>query len=132
MPEAQPHRFREEHAWGGTGYGDVRGHIKLDVPYPWGSTATSLSSSTSSTLMALALTGRDRIDPSDGENTEAEWRQLWTQRIGDPAYEPARTPLGAKLRRWRAQYIESGGRLLTWEEIEREVAERRGGVESGA
>ena len=127
MPEAQPHRFREEHAWGGTEYGDVRGHIKLDVPYSWG-TATSLSSATSAMSVTLALIGRDRIDPSDGENTEAEWRELWRQRIGDPAYEPARTSLGAELRRLRARIIESGERLMSWEDIEKEVAERRGGV----
>jgi hypothetical protein len=46
----------------------------------------------------------------------------------DPAYEPARTPLGADLRRLRAEIIESGEPLLSWEEIEKEVADRRGGV----
>ncbi len=48
------------------------------------------------------------------------------------AIHTKRTPLGAKLRRWRAQFIESGGRLLPSEEIAQEVAERRGGVESEA
>lgn len=47
---------------------------------------------------------------------------------GDPAYEPSRTKLGAELRRLRAKIIESGERLLTWEEIEGEVAARRGGT----
>jgi hypothetical protein len=46
----------------------------------------------------------------------------------DPAYAPARTPLGADLRRLRAEIIESGEPLLSWEAIEREVADRRGGV----
>jgi hypothetical protein len=46
----------------------------------------------------------------------------------DPAYEPARTPLGADLRRLRAEIIDSGDPLLSWEEIEKEVADRRGGV----
>jgi hypothetical protein len=46
----------------------------------------------------------------------------------DPAYEPARTPLGADLRRLRAKIIESGEPLLSWEAIEQEVADRRGGI----
>jgi len=46
----------------------------------------------------------------------------------DPAYEPARTPLGAEIRRLRAAIIESGEKLLDWEDVEREVADRRGGV----
>ena len=46
----------------------------------------------------------------------------------DPAYAPARTPLGADLRRLRAKIIESGEPLLSREAIEREVADRRGGV----
>ncbi len=46
----------------------------------------------------------------------------------DPAYEPARTPLGADLRRLRAEIIELGEPLLSWEAIGKEVADRRGGV----
>ncbi|MGH6896053.1 MAG: hypothetical protein ACREJ5_05845 [Geminicoccaceae bacterium] len=46
----------------------------------------------------------------------------------DPAYAPARTPLGADLRRLRAKIIESGEPLLSREAIEQEVADRRGGV----
>jgi hypothetical protein len=46
----------------------------------------------------------------------------------DPAYAPARTPLGADLRRLRAKIIESGEPLLSWEAIEQEVADRRGGI----
>ena len=46
----------------------------------------------------------------------------------DPAYAPARTPLGADLRRLRARIIESGQPLLSREAIEQEVADRRGGV----
>ncbi len=42
------------------------------------------------------------------------------------AYVP-RTPLGRKLVELRRAHIESGGELLDWQGIEREVAERRGG-----
>jgi hypothetical protein len=47
---------------------------------------------------------------------------------GEPAYNKARTPLGAKLRRIRRRIIESGEPLLTREQVRREVAKRRGGV----
>jgi hypothetical protein len=46
----------------------------------------------------------------------------------DPAYEPARTPLGAELRRLRATIVESNETLLDWDGVACEVADRRGGV----
>jgi hypothetical protein len=36
--------------------------------------------------------------------------------------------LGADLRRLRAAIVEAGEPLLSWEEIEKEVADRRGGA----
>ena len=42
------------------------------------------------------------------------------------AYAP-RTELGRKLMELRARIVASGQPLLSWEELEREVAERRGG-----
>jgi hypothetical protein len=42
-----------------------------------------------------------------------------------PSYMP-RTPLGQRLWEIRARLLASGERLLGWEEIEREVSERRG------
>jgi hypothetical protein len=50
-----------------------------------------------------------------------------TQR--NAAQGAARTRLGEKLLRIRRRIVESGRPLLSWEQIEREVAERRG--ESG-
>ena len=50
--------------------------------------------------------------------------------VGDPLvdrYQP-RTELGRQLIALRRAYIQSGGKLLSWEEIEEEVRERRGGV----
>jgi len=44
----------------------------------------------------------------------------------DPAYEPSRTDLGRKLRALSRKYVEGGGKLLTVDEINREVAESRG------
>lgn len=38
----------------------------------------------------------------------------------------AKTPLGKRLLQIRREYIESGGELLNEEELEREIAERKG------
>ena len=45
-------------------------------------------------------------------------------------YQP-RTPLGRRLWEIRAQIVASGERLLSWEEVEQELAERRGENEGG-
>jgi hypothetical protein len=42
-------------------------------------------------------------------------------------YEP-RTPLGRRLMELRAQIVASGEHLLDWDDVSREVAERRGGA----
>lgn len=38
----------------------------------------------------------------------------------------ARTPLGCRLEELRTAIVSSGTQLLSWDELEREVAERRG------
>ena len=40
---------------------------------------------------------------------------------------PARTPLGRRLRELRARIMKPGAPGLSWEEIEEDVASRRGG-----
>ncbi len=50
---------------------------------------------------------------------------------GDPVvddYRP-RTELGRDLLALRRAYVRDGGKLFSWEEIEAEVADRRGGVQ---
>ena len=42
-------------------------------------------------------------------------------------YQP-RTELGRKLIELRRAYIESGGKLVSWDEVNAEVRERRGGI----
>jgi hypothetical protein len=44
----------------------------------------------------------------------------------------ARTRLGEQLLRIREQIVASGEPLLSWEEVEREIAERRGEFEQQA
>ena len=77
--------------------------------------------------------------PAQATASATEWAQLWKHietfiehvplevRTGlDPALGPSKTELGRKLREIRARYLARGGELLTAEEIDREVAERRG------
>ncbi len=58
------------------------------------------------------------VDPEDFYTTEEHWRSLIE-------YKP-RTPLGRRLMAVRARIIASGTKLLSWDEIERELMERRG------
>jgi hypothetical protein len=49
---------------------------------------------------------------------------------GDPLvdhYQP-RTELGRKLIELRRAYVQGGGKLLTWQELDEEMQRRRGGV----
>ncbi len=52
-----------------------------------------------------------------------------TNKVGgaDNSNRPKVSKLGRELRKIREEYIASGGKLLSRREIEREVAERRGG-----
>lgn len=45
----------------------------------------------------------------------------------EPEFQP-KTPLGRRLWELRKQIVASGEPLLEWEDLEREIAERRGGV----
>lgn len=90
--------------------------------------ATTASSAAAIYPLEIVQASTGDFRPSVGTHIEAEWRRLQMRRAGDPAYEPARTPLGAELRRLRAKIIESGEPLLSWKDIEKEVTERRGGV----
>ena len=47
---------------------------------------------------------------------------------GDRADEFAMSPLGNRLMEIRKKFIAEGGKLLTREQLEQEIAERRGGV----
>lgn len=45
--------------------------------------------------------------------------------FGSPDYKP-RTPLGERLWRLRQEILKTGEPLLDWDDLEKEVAERRG------
>lgn len=49
--------------------------------------------------------------------------------LPDEEFHP-RTPLGRRLWEIRKRIVESGEPLLDWDDLEREVAERRGGAGS--
>jgi hypothetical protein len=51
-----------------------------------------------------------------------------TSEASDAACTAAVSPLGRRLREIRRRFIEEGGKLLTSEELDREIAERRGGA----
>lgn len=58
-------------------------------------------------------------------------RKLWSEEVperqeGPGEYVP-QTPLGQRLWQIRQEVVESGEPLLGWDDVEREVAERRGG-----
>ena len=69
-------------------------------------------------LLSPPLTG---LKDSSAKSAEP----LWQEAI---SYKP-RTPLGQKLMRIRERIVASGGRLLSWEEIEYEIAAWRGELE---
>ena len=69
----------------------------------------------------------------EDESVVAKIKQMPTkldnhpQRIS-PAFEP-KTPLGRRLWSIRKRIVASGETLLGWDEIEKEVAARRGGAD---
>jgi len=109
------------------GEGAYRGEVTL-FPISTRHTVSSVSSLVSSTATFVWSTSTSGFVAPPSVEAEAEWQIFQFQKHADPAYEPAQTPLGAELRRLRAKIIESGEPLLSWEEIEKEVAERRGGA----
>ena len=89
-------------------------------------TVSSVSSHVSLTTAYVVQTStRGFVVPPNVE-AEAEWRMFQFLKVTDPAYEPARTPLGKELRRLRRKIIESGQPLLDWDDIERLTAQLRG------
>jgi hypothetical protein len=58
-------------------------------------------------------------------------RKVWDEEIPERQEAPEeyvpKTPLGQRLWQIRQEVVESGEPLLDWDDIEREVAERRGG-----
>lgn len=90
-------------------------------------TSTSVSSAILAIGLASAVLHTSGIQTpiSAGTASEShiveEWRLLHRR--------PARTPLGERLMRIRQRIVNSGTPLLSWEELEREVAECRGEVE---
>lgn len=85
--------------------------------------AGSHSSVSSAVILAGLLVGGQPVttvgfDLNFGANVMAEWRLLQKR--------PARTALGARLMSIRERIVKSGTPLLNWDDIEREIAERRG------
>jgi gentisate 1,2-dioxygenase len=62
--------------------------------------------------------------------TPDQQQQVWefVNALPNPHPSPEISPLGKKLRELRAQIVASGEPLLSREELDREITERRGGV----
>lgn len=85
-------------------------------PISTGAHAVAFRSNPLSGTAVNELSGTD-----EAEAVRAEWRAG-----ADPAYQPARTPLGALLRELRRVSLASEPRLLGWDEIAREMDIIRG------
>ena len=71
-----------------------------------------------------------RTAPPPTETADAateDQRYVPAQILAESSYVP-RTPLGARLMEIRKRIVASGQPLLDWDEIEREGAQRRGGI----
>lgn len=62
------------------------------------------------------------------EQQQQVWEFINTLPQSQPTIETQISPLGKKLRELRAQIVASGIPLLNDEELDREIAERRGGI----
>ena len=69
-------------------------------------------------LLSSPLTG---LKDSSAKSAEPLWQ-------GTMSYKP-RTSLGQKLLRIRERIIGSGERLLSWDDIDQEIAAKRGQIE---
>lgn len=78
----------------------------------------------------LPLSAEGSVADDDGSDTaEKPIRSLTGDAVVDH-YQP-RTELGRKLIELRRAYIEEGGTLASWEDIDADARERRGGVNDG-
>jgi len=77
-----------------------------------------LSTAVDSTNFYIALTG---LEDRSAKSTESLWKEVIS-------YKP-KTALGQKLWKIRERILTSGEPLLTWEEIDQEIATQRGEME---
>lgn len=109
----------EEHGFDETRKGEVM--LRQSVR---SGTSTSVSSAMillgliAGTLQTSGVQTLSIRDPAIGSSVIEEWKLL--------AKRQPRTALGQRLVQLREQIIRSGTPLLSWDEIEREVADRRG------
>lgn len=92
-------------------------NIKLHEMPPHRTCNSVLSIATIS-LMLATHTPSTCTSPFPEFHTIEEWQLL--------RHRPAKTPLGERLMHIRERIIKSGAPLLDWDDIEHEVAERRG------
>ncbi len=89
----------------------------------------TLSKPNSKTKKVYDSDPQEPAEPNEATSEKAAEAAEANQRVEDflASYQP-KTPLGRKLLEVRAAMIAAGEPMLTLEEVEREIAERRGGV----
>lgn len=128
MPHIEPARRTSWPPWITSPNGEAEAEITAFQHIVLG-TATTASSTGVIVYLEDARTATGEMYPLRDAGVQAEWTRLHAMPEADPAYNLARTPLGAKLRSLRAKILQSGEPLLDWDDIEREVADRRGEAE---
>jgi len=68
----------------------------------------------------------EKIDQLDPDQQQQVWEFI--NALPKPTEQPEISPLGKKLRELRAEIVASGIPLLNDEELDREIAERHGGI----
>lgn len=68
----------------------------------------------------------ERVNQLDPEQQQQVWEFI--NALPKPMEQSEISPLGKKLRELRAEIVASGIPLLNDEELDREIAERRGGI----
>ena len=95
------------------------GEVKVRHDFLSGSTTSVSSALILVGLMVGGIHSTDKgFDPCLRANIVGEWKLLQKRTV--------KTALGIRLMRIRERIVESGAPLLGWNEIEKEVAERRG------
>ncbi len=71
------------------------------------------------------MTRKKKADRKEPAMTRRARKRREEQVAADEEFRPS-TPLGRRLREIRERIVASGERLLSWDEVERELAARRG------
>lgn len=101
---------------GGSIHQGAAKHLPVIYRFPSGERLSSTSAHARAEVPSFASAVNELPGSREAEAVRAEWSSG-----ADPAYQPARTELGALLRELRRVSLASRPRLLDWDGIEREM-----------